>query len=55
MTSSYEKMNTSSKISELINIIFILHELKHKGKLPKELDKYRDFIETFNPENWRLK
>jgi hypothetical protein len=34
---------------KLLDLLAELHELKHAGKLPKELDKFRDFIETFKP------
>lgn len=36
----------------LVNLMGILHELKHKGKLPDALETayWRGFIECFNPE-----
>lgn len=35
---------------DLLELMERLHELKHKGKLPKELNEFRDVIECYNPE-----
>jgi len=42
-------------IKELTSLMRELHELKHKGKLPKEIDidDFRGFIECFNPEDFK--
>lgn len=36
-------------IEEITEVISILHELKHDGKLPKELEEWRSWIECFDP------
>ena len=35
-------------IDQVTEVISILHNLKHSGTLPKELEKYRGWIETFD-------
>lgn len=36
-------------IDQITDIISILHDLKHEGKLPKELETWRNWIECFDP------
>jgi len=43
-------MKNTIKSKELMALMYELHELKHKGKLQKELEKFRSTIECFDPE-----
>lgn len=40
---------TKTYMEEITAVISILHDLKHSGKLPKELGEWRSWIECFNP------
>jgi len=44
-----EKNNREIEIDKLTELMHVLHELKHAGKLPKELWDFDGFIEYWNP------
>ena len=41
-------------VKELVNMLSILHDMKHDGSLPVELQKYRGIIEFFSPDKLGL-